>query len=77
MRGFGMYLTYIDESWKAERSDPEPEYVLAALTINESAWKDVDSRVRGLKQKYFPQPDTTRSRYMPRTSSTTRVRSRT
>ena len=49
-----MYLTYIDESGKAERSDPEPEYVLAALTINESAWKDVDSRVRGLKQKYFP-----------------------
>lgn len=49
-----MYLTYIDESGKAERSDPESEYVLASLTINESAWKDVDSRVRGLKQKYFP-----------------------
>lgn len=48
------YLTYIDESGKAERTDPEPEYVLASLTINESAWKDVDSRVRGLKQKYFP-----------------------
>lgn len=54
MQGCWMYLTYIDESGKAERSDPEPEYVLAALTINESAWKDVDSRVRGLKQKYFP-----------------------
>lgn len=54
MWGFGMYLTYIDESGKAERTNPEPEYVLASLTINESAWKDVDSRVRGLKQKYFP-----------------------
>lgn len=49
-----MYLTYIDESGKAERSDPEPEYVLASLTINESSWKDVDNRIRGLKQKYFP-----------------------
>lgn len=49
-----MYLTYIDESGKAERTDPEQEYVLASLTINESAWKDVDGRVRGLKQKYFP-----------------------
>ena len=49
-----MYLTYIDESGKPERSDPEPEYVLASLTINESSWKDVDERVRGLKQKYFP-----------------------
>lgn len=54
MQGRWMYLTYIDESGKAERSDPEPEYVLAALTINESAWKDVDNRVRSLKQKYFP-----------------------
>ena len=49
-----MYLTYIDESGKSERTDPEPEYVLASLTINESEWKDVDNRVRGLKQKYFP-----------------------
>ena len=49
-----LYLTYIDESGKADRTDPEPEYVLASLTINESSWKDVDNRVRGLKQKYFP-----------------------
>lgn len=53
-RRFSVYLTYIDESGKAERADPEPEFVLAALTINESSWKDVDNRVRGLKQKYFP-----------------------
>ncbi len=49
-----MYLTYIDESGKAERTDPELEYVLASLTINESSWKDVDKMVRDLKQKYFP-----------------------
>lgn len=49
-----MYLTYIDESGKPDRTDSEPEYVLASLTINESSWRDVDERVRGLKQKYFP-----------------------
>lgn len=49
-----LYLTYIDESGKADRTDSESEYVLASLTINESSWKDVDNRVRGLKQKYFP-----------------------
>jgi len=49
-----MYLTYIDESGKADRTHPEPK-LLASLTINKSSWRDVDSRVRGLKQKYFPQ----------------------
>lgn len=52
-----MYLTYIDESGKPNRTDPESEYVLASLTINESVWKEIDSRVRGLKQKYFPMED--------------------
>jgi len=52
-----MYLTYIDESGKPNRTDPESEYILASLTINESEWKDIDTRVRGLKQKYFPDAD--------------------
>lgn len=52
-----MFLTYIDESGKPERSDPEDEFVLAALIINESSWKEMDTRVVGLKQKYFPGRD--------------------
>lgn len=71
-----MYLTYIDESGKAERTDLEKEYVLASLTINEASWKDIDTRVRGLKQKYFPNAAPERSRSMPRTYSTTRAPSR-
>lgn len=49
-----MYLTYVDESGKPEQTDPQPEYVLASLTINESSWVDVDRRVRELKQRHFP-----------------------
>lgn len=52
-----MYLSYIDESGNPDMTDSENEYVLASLTINESTWRDVDTRVRGLKQKYFPDKD--------------------
>jgi hypothetical protein len=31
-----VYLTYIDESGKPEKTDLENEFVLAALSINES-----------------------------------------
>lgn len=50
-------MTYIDESGKPERSDPEDEFVLAALIVNESVWKEIDTRVLGLKRKYFPSRD--------------------
>jgi len=52
-----VYLTYIDESGKPERTHPENEFVLAALSINESEWKRMDRSVTGLKQKYFPDRD--------------------
>lgn len=52
-----MFLTYVDESGKPERSDPEDEFVLAALIINESSWRETDTRIMDLKQKYFPGKD--------------------
>ena len=52
-----MYLTYIDESGKPERTHPEKEFVLAALSINESEWKRIDRAVTSLKLKYFPDTD--------------------
>ena len=52
-----MYLTYIDESGKPERTDSEDEFVLAALSINESEWKRIDRRMTDLKLKYFPDAD--------------------
>ena len=50
-----MFLTYIDESGKPDWNHPEKEFVLAALIINEREWVSVDRKVRGLKQKYFPE----------------------
>ncbi|MCL2143106.1 MAG: DUF3800 domain-containing protein [Methanomassiliicoccaceae archaeon] len=52
-----MYLTYIDESGKPERTDSENEFVLAALIINEREWKNVDNKVKDIKKKYFPGRD--------------------
>ena len=52
-----MYLIYIDESGKPEFSNPEPEFILAALTINERSWVDIDNQVIGIKKKYFPEVD--------------------
>ena len=52
-----MFLTYIDESGKPDWNHPEKEFVLAALIINEREWVSVDRKVRGLKQKYFPEAD--------------------
>lgn len=49
-----MYLTYIDESGKPERTNSEPDYILASLTVNEVSWRDADEKVRALKGKYFP-----------------------
>lgn len=52
-----VYLTYIDESGKPERTDAEDEFVLAALSINESEWKRIDEKMTELKQNYFPDAD--------------------
>jgi len=52
-----VYITYIDESGKPERTDSENEFVLAALSINECEWKRIDKRVTYLKLKYFPNAD--------------------
>ncbi|MBP5395046.1 MAG: DUF3800 domain-containing protein [Candidatus Methanomethylophilaceae archaeon] len=52
-----MYLIYIDESGKPDYSNPEPEFLLASLTINEEAWSIVDKKVVELKKKYFPEKD--------------------
>jgi len=52
-----VYLTYIDESGKPERTDSENEFVLTALSINESEWKRIDKRMIDLKLKYFPDAD--------------------
>lgn len=52
-----MFITYIDESGKPDWNHPESEFVLAALIINEREWVSIDRKVRGLKQKYFPEKD--------------------
>jgi len=52
-----VFLTYIDESGKPDRTDSENEFVLAALSINESAWKRIDKKVTDLKSKFFPELD--------------------
>jgi len=52
-----VYLTYIDESGKPERTDSENEFVLAALSINESEWKRIGKKMTDLKLKYFPNAD--------------------
>jgi len=52
-----VYLTYIDESGKPDRTDSEKEFVLAALSINESAWKRIDKMLVDLKLKFFPDID--------------------
>ncbi|WP_400233385.1 DUF3800 domain-containing protein [Methanomethylophilus alvi] len=50
-----MFITYIDESGKPDWNHPEQEFALAALIINEREWVSIDRKVRGLKQKYFPE----------------------
>ncbi len=52
-----MYLTYIDESGKPDRSHDENEFVLASLTINEKDWQIVDNKVKAIKIKHFPHLD--------------------
>jgi len=52
-----VYLSYIDESGKPDRTDSENEFVLAALSINECEWRRIDKMVTDLKLKYFPDRD--------------------
>jgi len=49
-----MYLTYVDESGKPDFNNPEVNYVLVALTINEKIWNETNRKMIGLKKKYFP-----------------------
>lgn len=52
-----VYLIYIDESGKPAMTDPENEFVLAALIINEHEWSHADHKVRMIKSKHFPGRD--------------------
>lgn len=48
------YLTHIDESGKAERSNPESEHVLAALTMIELKLFKNGFRSEGYRLNIFP-----------------------
>lgn len=48
-----MYIAYIDESGKPNRTDPE-NFVLASVIINESNWQFIDQKINEIKQKHFP-----------------------
>lgn len=52
-----MYLSYVDESGKPNMKDPEKDFVLIALTINEKSWNEVNEQICNLKKRYFPDCD--------------------
>ncbi len=56
-QGMQLFLTYIDESGKPSLNDEENEYVLSALTIHESDYKNADEYLSEVKRKYFPNID--------------------
>lgn len=48
-----MYLIYIDESGKPDKSNHGP-FILSALIVHESIWMDLEAKVDDIKKKYFP-----------------------
>ena len=47
-----MYLCYIDESGNSEMTGPSSHYVLAGLCVPIEHWKDCDTQVYAIKQRY-------------------------
>ena len=47
-----MYLCYIDESGNSEMTGPSSHYVLAGLCVPIERWKDCDTQVYAIKQRY-------------------------
>lgn len=51
-----MYLAYIDASGRpAKNEEPKEVFVLATLITHESQWSFIDSKVKDIKRKHFPQ----------------------
>jgi hypothetical protein len=48
-----MFLIYLDESGKPERSDNSENYVVAGIIANEENWNDIDDKVIDLKKQLF------------------------
>ncbi len=48
-----MFLIYLDESGKPERSDPNENYVVAGIIANEENWNEIDEKVTDLKKTLF------------------------
>jgi hypothetical protein len=50
-----MFLIYLDESGKPERSDQSENYVIAGIIANEENWNEIDEKVTNLKKTLFGQ----------------------
>ena len=51
-----MYLAYIDESGTPYQHDPK-NFILSAVLIHESSWREFDANVENVKRKYFTKHD--------------------
>ncbi|MDO8516705.1 MAG: DUF3800 domain-containing protein [Nanoarchaeota archaeon] len=50
-----MFLIYLDESGKPERTDSNENYVVAGIIANEENWNEIDEKVTNLRKKLFGQ----------------------
>ncbi len=49
-----MYLIYVDESGKPCFKDPCPNFVLASIMVQELDWLAIDTSMKKIKARYFP-----------------------